>query len=103
MTSLFDTLNSKIPDTVKTREDIVEWLLENGIYIHKDDSFLPLNLLCNHVDRIIIKLSKEVAGHPANNKFYTLAMYNYVFNKLSEARAANGGYTFTISTNGGAE
>ena len=96
MKSRFDELNDIIPEGITDREDLIEWVLDNGIYLHEDTKIIPLNCLCNHVDGLIMDFSKEMSGHAAHKGWYKIAALNKIFGLISEARGIQGGFEFKI-------
>ena len=97
MESLFDKTMGRIPSEVKSKDDVVLWLLENGIYVHKDDKDIPFNSLCNHMDQVIMDADETSKhGRPASYFWITQAARNKIFGYLSKARAIQAGHPFTL-------
>tara|TARA_R110000851_G_scaffold211608_1_gene364210 strand:+ start:249 stop:560 length:312 start_codon:yes stop_codon:yes gene_type:complete len=94
--SMFDEVNNEIPKELETRDDVLLWLLDNGVYIHKD-SEIDFNTLCNHMDCEIAREAELVDGYGASYKWFEQAARVKVFGFLSQARAIHNGLDFKIS------
>lgn len=94
--SEFEKILELLPEDIESKEDVILWLLDNGIYIHSQDKALPLNDLCNHMDLIILKEGENISGAPASQEWFSQAARNKIFYCLAEARAIQTGACFEV-------
>jgi len=95
--SAYNKLKALLPDDVRDKRDVLLWLLENGVYVHKDDE-LPLNDLCNHQDSLIAERGdRHTHAPPASVFWYNQAANTKIFYLLAEARGIQNNHNFKIA------
>lgn len=95
--SFFDKMMARIPAEITSKEDMIIWMFENGIFIHRDDAMLPFNDFCNHLDCRIITVGKKMAGHPAHSGWNEIAALNKLFGLMCQASNIANGCEFQVT------